>query len=151
MAKIYAGPGYNPVRDKLLQDARQRLDADLELYWEEANYTGVTLMSDGWTDTSHRPLMNVLEPRPRARASSLQRIARASTRMHSSLLMCGARAWSALGETKSFPWLLMALGSTLHLGRSLRRNEPSPTQACHHVKFRNLLLVLSPHIALDPC
>lgn len=35
------------------------------LYWEEAEYTGITLMSDGWTDPSHRPLMNVLAATPK--------------------------------------------------------------------------------------
>jgi hypothetical protein len=61
----YTGPGYNPLRDRLLRDARQRVDADLELYWQEAEYTGVVLMSDGWTDPSHRPLMNVLAATPK--------------------------------------------------------------------------------------
>lgn len=61
----YTGPGYNPLRDRLLRDARQRVDADLEVYWQEAEYTGVTLMSDGWTDPSHRPLMNVLAATPK--------------------------------------------------------------------------------------
>ena len=35
------------------------------VYWEEAEYTGITLMSDGWTDTSHRPLMNVMAATPK--------------------------------------------------------------------------------------
>ena len=41
------------------------MDADLELYWQEADYTCVVLMSDGWTDSSHRPLMNVLTATPK--------------------------------------------------------------------------------------
>lgn len=61
----YTGPGYNPLRDRLLRDARQRVDADLEVYWQEAKYTGIVLMSDGWTDASHRPLMNVLAATPK--------------------------------------------------------------------------------------
>ena len=59
------GPGYNPLRDRLLQDARQRVDADLGPYWQEAEYTGITLMSDGWTDPCHRPLINVLAATPK--------------------------------------------------------------------------------------
>ena len=56
----YTGPGYNHLREKLLVDAFQRLDLRMELYWEEAERTGVTLMSVRWTDTSHRLLTNVL-------------------------------------------------------------------------------------------
>ena len=59
------GPGYNPLRDRLLRDARQRVDADLGPYWQEAEYTGITLMSDGWTDPCHRPLINVLAATPK--------------------------------------------------------------------------------------
>jgi hypothetical protein len=61
----YTGPGYNRLRDKLLKDAVIRLDAEMDVYWEEAKYTGITLMSDVWTDTSHRPLMNVLAATPK--------------------------------------------------------------------------------------
>ena len=49
----------------MLRDARPRVDADLELYWQEAKYTGIVLMSDGLTDASHRPLMNVLAATPK--------------------------------------------------------------------------------------
>ena len=41
------------------------MDADRELYWQEAEYTGVVLMSDGWTDSSHRPLISVLAATPK--------------------------------------------------------------------------------------
>jgi hypothetical protein len=61
----YTGPGYNHLQDKLPKDAWQRVDGELELFWEEAEYTGVVLVSDGWTDTSHRPLMNVLAATPK--------------------------------------------------------------------------------------
>ena len=90
----YTGPSYNRLRGKLLQNAVVRLNADLVLYWEEAEYTGITLMSDGWTDTSHRPLMNVLAATPKGSCFLFAENVRASTRMHSSLPMCGARAWS---------------------------------------------------------
>ena len=61
----YTGPGYNPLRDRLLRDARQRLDTELQPFWDEAEYTGIVLMSDGWTDPNHRPLMNVLAATPK--------------------------------------------------------------------------------------
>ena len=61
----YTGPGYNRLRERLLKDARQRVDADLGPFWLDAEYTGVTLMSDGWTDPSHRPLINVLAATPK--------------------------------------------------------------------------------------
>ena len=64
----YTGPGYNRIRDRLLLDAVQRLDVRMELFWEEAERTGAVLMSDGWTDTSHRPLMNVLAGTPKGSA-----------------------------------------------------------------------------------
>jgi hypothetical protein len=66
--KGYTGPGYNRLRDRLLVDAVQRLDLRMELFWEEAERTGITLMSDVWTDTSHRPLMNVLAGTPKGSA-----------------------------------------------------------------------------------
>ena len=71
-------PGYNQLWNKLLWDARQAVDADLKLYWEEAKYTCVVLMSDEWTDATQRLLINVLHQPPRARSSVLQRIARAT-------------------------------------------------------------------------
>ena len=68
----YTGPGYNRIRERLLQDAVQRLDVRMKLFWEEAVRTGIVLMSDGWTDTCHRPLMKYWQARPRALPSSLQ-------------------------------------------------------------------------------
>jgi hypothetical protein len=62
---LYTGPGYNALREKLLTDARQRVDASLDVYWQEAAHTGVVLLSDGCTDSSHRPLMNVLAATPK--------------------------------------------------------------------------------------
>ena len=61
----YTGPGYNPLRDRLLKDARHRLDTEMGPFWEEADYTGITLMSDVWTDPNHRALMNVLAATPK--------------------------------------------------------------------------------------
>ena len=61
----YTGPGYNCLRDNLLKDTVERLDADLAVYWEEAEYSGVTVMSDGWTDPSHCPLLNVIAATPK--------------------------------------------------------------------------------------
>ena len=63
--KGYTGPGYNRLRDKLLKNAVTRLNADLGVYWKEAEHIGIMLMSDVWTDTSHRQLMNVLAATPK--------------------------------------------------------------------------------------
>ena len=63
--KGYTGPGYNALRGSLLKDARQRLDTELEPFWQQASATGIVLISDGWTDTNHRPLMNVLAATPK--------------------------------------------------------------------------------------
>jgi hypothetical protein len=61
----YTGPGYNNLRGPLLKDAKQRLDAELESFWQQATATGIVLVSDGWTDTNHRPLVNVLAATPK--------------------------------------------------------------------------------------
>lgn len=61
----YTGPGYNNLRGPLLKDAKQRLDAELESLWQQATATGIVLVSDGWTDTNHRPLVNVLAATPK--------------------------------------------------------------------------------------
>jgi len=53
------GPGYNYILGPLLKDAKQRLDAG-HASWQQARITGIVLVSDGWTDTKHRPLIIVL-------------------------------------------------------------------------------------------
>ena len=63
--KGYTGPGYNAFRGPFLKNAKQRLDAELEPFWQQAEATGIVLVSDGWTDTNHRPLMNVLAATPK--------------------------------------------------------------------------------------
>ena len=63
--KGYTGPGYNALRTSLLKDARQRLDTELEAFWQLAIATGIVIISDGWTDGNHRPLMNVLAATPK--------------------------------------------------------------------------------------
>ena len=68
MGKVTQGQATTGIRERLLQDAVQRLDVRMELFWEEAVRTGVVLMSDGWTDTCHRPLMNVLAGTPKGSA-----------------------------------------------------------------------------------
>jgi hypothetical protein len=63
--KGYTGPGYNAFRGSLLKDARQRLDTELETFWQQAIATGIVMISDGWTDGNQRPLMNVLAATPK--------------------------------------------------------------------------------------
>ena len=107
--KGYTGPGYNAFRGSLLKDATQRLDTELEVFWQLANATGIVMISDGWTDGNHRPLMNVLAATPKGQCFLLAENCEDENKGDSFIAdLCGAgtglglgyRAWgSGLG-----PW-----------------------------------------------
>ena len=57
---IYRGPNYHALRVPLLRDAKREVQLIVDShrsYWVD---TGCTIMTDGWTDTRHRTLINFL-------------------------------------------------------------------------------------------
>ena len=58
--KGYVPPGSEALRTTLLKKTKDRVSnrlADIKKSWE---LTGCTILSDGWSDSCHRPLINVL-------------------------------------------------------------------------------------------
>ena len=56
----YVPPGYNALRTTLLQKERAHVERLLEptkLSWKEK---GVSIVTDGWTDSQRRPLINFM-------------------------------------------------------------------------------------------
>jgi hypothetical protein len=61
----YKGPNYEKVRTILLKKERQLLDDVLKPIRSSWGSTGVSIISDGWTDTRRRPLINVIASSPK--------------------------------------------------------------------------------------
>ncbi|KAE8719009.1 L-type lectin-domain containing receptor kinase S.4-like [Hibiscus syriacus] len=60
MGHGYNGPSYHDIRVNLLKDAKQSVHLIVESYKKNWSETGCTIMSDGWRNTRHRPLINFL-------------------------------------------------------------------------------------------
>ncbi|KAE8717198.1 seed maturation protein PM36 [Hibiscus syriacus] len=60
MGHGYNGPSYHDIRVNLLKDAKQSVHLIVESYRKNWSEMGCTIMSDGWRDTRHRPLINFL-------------------------------------------------------------------------------------------
>lgn len=60
MGHCYIGPSFHAMRVTLLNDAKQSVQLIVESYRKFWSETGCTIMSDGWRDTRHRPLINFL-------------------------------------------------------------------------------------------
>ena len=58
---LYLGPAYNKLRTVMVDQAKAKLQAELEKYHKLGLKTKYVLMCDGWTDPQGRPLMNFLE------------------------------------------------------------------------------------------
>lgn len=56
----YLPPGYNLLRTTLLQRERANVDNLLEPTRRAWKDTGVSIVSDGWTDSQRRPLINFM-------------------------------------------------------------------------------------------
>jgi len=61
----YKGPNYEKVKTFLLKKERQLLDDVLKLIRSSWASTGVSIISNGWTDTRCRPLINVIASSPK--------------------------------------------------------------------------------------
>ena len=56
----FKGPNFHDIRGPLLQNEVQRIDEYLIEFKESWSKTGCTIMSDGWTDTRSRTILNFL-------------------------------------------------------------------------------------------
>ncbi|KAJ0528228.1 putative transcription factor/ chromatin remodeling BED-type(Zn) family [Helianthus annuus] len=58
MGHGYTGPSYHAMRVTLLKDAKQSVKLIVDSYRKSWSDTGCTIMSDGWRDSTQRPLIN---------------------------------------------------------------------------------------------
>eukprot|EP01018_Ginkgo_biloba_P031482 Gb_30430 [translate_table: standard] len=58
--KGYKPPSSEALRTTILQISKERLIGELQSIKETWKHTGCTIISDGWSDMKHRPLINVL-------------------------------------------------------------------------------------------
>ena len=62
----YSGPAYNALRTTLLEQVKARVSKACKPWEDHAReVTGFVLVSDGWTDAQHRPLINFLLTSPK--------------------------------------------------------------------------------------
>lgn len=61
----YTGPSYNALRTTLLDKAKQLVEKELLKWRKLSEETGCVLISDGWSDTCQRALINVLAQTPK--------------------------------------------------------------------------------------
>eukprot|EP00253_Pinus_taeda_P001938 PITA_01938 len=59
------GPNYEKVRTQLLKNEKELVEDILLPIRSSRSSSGVTIVSDGWTDTSHRPLINIIATFPK--------------------------------------------------------------------------------------
>ena len=63
--KGYKPPSYEKMRTSVLSEERARIEArlhDIKYGWKDS---GISIVSDGWTDVNHRPLINILVSSPK--------------------------------------------------------------------------------------
>jgi len=58
--KGYVPPSSETIRTTLLKRSKERVTNNLQKIKDSWKETGCTLLSDGWSDMNHRPLINVL-------------------------------------------------------------------------------------------
>eukprot|EP01018_Ginkgo_biloba_P005280 Gb_12450 [translate_table: standard] len=58
--KSYKPPCFEALRTTILHRSKERLTNKLQSIKETWKHTGYTIISDGWSDMKHRPLINVL-------------------------------------------------------------------------------------------
>jgi len=61
----YKPPTYHDIREKLLKQAVDKTDIELEEYKDEWKRIGCTIMSDGWTNKKRRSICNFLVNSPK--------------------------------------------------------------------------------------
>ena len=60
----FKGPNYEKLRTMLLQKERSLIHDILKPVRSSWTISGVSIVSDGWTDTKQRPLINVIASSP---------------------------------------------------------------------------------------
>eukprot|EP00253_Pinus_taeda_P004206 PITA_04206 len=61
----YKGPNYEKVRTQLLKNEKELVEDILAPIRSSWSSSGVTIVSDGWTDTRRRPLINIIATSPK--------------------------------------------------------------------------------------
>lgn len=61
----WAPPAYDTLRTTLLDRAKDRVEASLELWDVRSRETGLTITSDGWSNAINEPLLNILGVNPK--------------------------------------------------------------------------------------
>ena len=61
----YNGPSYNALRGKDLDEMLRYVKAQLESIKSSWEFTGCTILSDGWTDQRSRTIINFLVACPK--------------------------------------------------------------------------------------
>ena len=56
----FKGPIYEKIRTVLLKKEKELLEDVLAPIRSSWHSSGVSIVSDGWTDTRHRPLINII-------------------------------------------------------------------------------------------
>lgn len=57
------------LRTSLLDDAEERVKAELRVWYAALPDTGCTICIDGWSDAQRRPLLNVMAVNPQVCAA----------------------------------------------------------------------------------
>ncbi|XP_059073592.1 uncharacterized protein LOC131855961 [Cryptomeria japonica] len=63
--KGYVPPSYEKLRTIVLDDEKKHIEERLTDVRDSWSYTGVSIVSDGWTDIARRPLINILVCSPK--------------------------------------------------------------------------------------
>lgn len=61
----YKLPAYNTLRGSMLDDAVARTERQVKPWHDRTLHTGCTICSDGWSDATNRPLLNILAVNPK--------------------------------------------------------------------------------------
>jgi len=61
----YKGSNYEKVRTQLLKNEKDRVEDILAPIHSSWNISGVTIVSNGWTDIRRRPLINIIATSPK--------------------------------------------------------------------------------------
>ena len=71
----YKGPNYEKVRTQLLKNEKDLVEEILAPIRSTLSSSGVTIVSNGWTDIRRRPLINIIATSPKEQCLSRQKTA----------------------------------------------------------------------------
>jgi len=64
MGPSYVPASSHPLRTTLLDETVQSITTELDVFNVNLQQTGCTVVSDGWDDALHRPILNILKVTP---------------------------------------------------------------------------------------